>query len=288
MNTDRYLRRIRQEFPDLKFKKVRIPPQGIDHVALILDEKWVFRFPIQRKYKDLFPQEIPFLEALHKRLPVAIPHYTLIARDHSFGAYRMITGETLQAVAYRHCTPQAQKRMQTQIAKFLSALHTTPLPFAKKYHVPVMDYRKELSRRLREYRRYLRTSLKKEEQKRVDAFFDDAKQHVNDPYTPCLIHCDLYTDHIYIDERHTKISGVIDFGDRAIFDPALDFHTLWDYGHECIENIYSLYTGPKDPTFLERSRRRFLHGAVAWVGLARHRKWKAEKEAYAHFKKYFR
>lgn len=287
MNVEPYLQHIRREFPDLKFTKVTIPCQGIDHVALILDERWVFRFPIKKKYKALFPHEITLLDVLHRRLPIPIPHYRYVAKDRSFGGYRMITGDSLQAKTYARCSSKAKKRMQSQMAKFFSILHAVPLTFAKKHRVPTLHPRKVFEQRVREYRRHLLKTLTKKELRSVAAFFAETRAHLDDAYTPCFIHCDLYVDHIFIDSKHTKIVGIIDFGDRAIFDPAIDFSGLWDYGRECVENVYAHYTGPKDPTFLTRSFLRYKQGALGWLSVARHRKWKAEKEAYDHFKKYF-
>ena len=287
MNVEPYLQRIRQEFPSLHFKKVRVPCQGMDHVALILDERWVFRFPILKKYKQLFPREIPLLEELHRRLPLPIPHYELIAHDRSFGAYRMISGDSLQAKTYKRCSERSRRRMEKQMAKFLSVLHAIPLSFAKKHHVSTLHPRKVFEQRVREYRRHLLKTLTKKELKSVKAYFAETRRHLDDAYTPCLIHCDLYVDHIFIDARHAKIIGVIDFGDRAVFDPAIDFAGLWDYGQECVGQVYAQYTGPKDPTFLTRSWLRYKQGALGWLSVARHRKWKSEREAYAHFKKFF-
>ncbi len=287
MNSEPYLRRIRKEFPSLKFKNVQIPFQGMDHVALILDERWVFRFPLKKKYKDLFPHEIVLLEKLYRKLPIPIPHYTHIARDRSFGGYGMITGDSLQAKTYAQCSVKSQKRMQQQMAEFLSELHTLPIPFAKKHRVPTLEKKKEYSRRLREHRVYLQQTLKKGERLKANALFKQAKAHLDDPYKECFVHCDLYVDHIFIDTKHTKIVGVIDFGDRAIYDPSIDFAVLWEYGREFVNNVYARYTGPKDEQFIERSYLRFKLGILSWLGTARHRKWSNEKEAYDHFKKYF-
>lgn len=288
MHIEPYLQRIRREFPDLKFTKVTIPCQGMDHVALILDDRWVFRFPIKKKYQKLFLDEIVLLDELQRRLPLPIPQYCFVARDRSFGGYEMIAGDSLQAKTYRtECSASAKERMQSQMAKFLSALHTIPLPFAEKHHVQRLSPRRELSRRLREYKNYLQKTLTKKEQARVDELFAAGRRHLDDPFRPCLIHCDLYVDHIFIDAKHTKISGIIDFGDRAIFDPAIDFSGFWEYGRTFVHNVYAQYTGPKDPTFLERSWLRHQHGALGWLMATRHKKIGSEKEAYMHFRKIF-
>ncbi len=36
-------------------------------------------------------------------------------------------------------------------------------------------------------------------------------------------------------------------------DPAVDFAEIFEYGKEFVEEVYSLYAGTKDATFLERA-----------------------------------
>ena len=199
----------------------------------------------------------------------------------------MLTGDSLQTKTYRRCSSRAKKAMQSQMAEFLSALHAFPLAIAKRHRVPSMHPRKVFAQRMGTYRKNLLKTLTAKELKSVLTFLDESKSHVDDAYTPCFIHCDLYVDHIFTDNRHSKITGIIDFGDRAIFDPAIDFSGLWDYGREFVRNVYAQYTGPKDQTFLKRSWLRYKHGALGWLCAARQGKIENGKEAYEHFKKYF-
>jgi aminoglycoside phosphotransferase (APT) family kinase protein len=51
-----------------------------------------------------------------------------------------------------------------------------------------------------------------------------------------------------------SISGIIDFGDATIGDPALDFCFFWAYGDWVVPALYSRYTGRRDRGLLQRSR----------------------------------
>src|SRR6266566_401550 len=49
-------------------------------------------------------------------------------------------------------------------------------------------------------------------------------------FQPVLIHCDLACEHIFCDPVHGVLTGVIDWGNATIGDPALDFVGL-HHGH---------------------------------------------------------
>lgn len=273
MNINPYLARIRREFPTLTFTKATLPCQGMDHVALILDEKWVFRFPKVSKYRKVFMQEAKLLEQLHRRLPLTIPCYRLIASDKSFGAYTLIQGKSLHRPTYKKCSERAKKKIQAQLADFLSSLHSFPIALAKKRGVAELYPKKIFREQLRLYRKFLRPALNRKEREYCDKYFLRRRNHLHDSYVPTFTHDDLYVDHILINDRRTGLAGIIDFGDRAISDPAIDFAGLWEYGEKFIKNVYAKYTGSKDPQVFERSRLLYIHCILSWLTHAVRGKW---------------
>ena len=68
-------------------------------------------------------------------------------------------------------------------------------------------------------------------------------------FQPALIHRDLDDAHVLVDAEHGQITGVIDFGDVCVGDPALDFA-----GREGAFRAHMLqsYGLPLDETFGER------------------------------------
>ncbi len=56
-----------------------------------------------------------------------------------------------------------------------------------------------------------------------------------------ITHCDIQEKNILIDKDLTQITGIIDFSDAMIADPALDFDRLWDYGNEFVHGVYEAY-----------------------------------------------
>lgn len=44
---------------------------------------------------------------------------------------------------------------------------------------------------------------------------------------PKLVHNDLWAEHILVDPRSGSVSGIIDWGDAVISDPAVDFASVY-------------------------------------------------------------
>jgi aminoglycoside phosphotransferase (APT) family kinase protein len=69
-----------------------------------------------------------------------------------------------------------------------------------------------------------------------------------------LIHADISGDHLLLDETGA-LSGVIDFADAVVGDPALDFAgVLNDLGWRDLERVWTHYGGEVDERAIERTR----------------------------------
>ena len=116
-----------------------------------------------------------------------------------------------------------------QIGTFLTALHRFPVSEAQRAGVlggNVEDWRREYLGLYGEVR-HVAPLLTLTEQARVAAFWghylDDA---ANLDFTPTLIHRDLTEEHILMSTETGRLSGIIDWGDASIGDPAMDFAGL--------------------------------------------------------------
>lgn len=70
-----------------------------------------------------------------------------------------------------------------------------------------------------------------------------------DAYTPTFAHNDLGIEHILVDTASRRITGIIDWSDAAIADPARDLGTLYrDLGDETLDAVLDHYrSGTNDP-----------------------------------------
>ena len=73
------------------------------------------------------------------------------------------------------------------------------------------------------------------------------------PFQPVLIHYDLACEHVLCDPERSVLTGVIDWGDATIGDPAMDFVGLHNCrGREFTERVLARYQGTIDAAFWQR------------------------------------
>ena len=80
----------------------------------------------------------------------------------------------------------------------------------------------------------------------VSSPFEDASR---------LVHNDLWAEHILVDLRSGGVSGIIDWGDAVIDDPAVDFAGLYTWcGESWLESVRENYLGTLDSEVISRAR----------------------------------
>ena len=66
-----------------------------------------------------------------------------------------------------------------------------------------------------------------------------------------LVHDDLGAEHLLVADG--RLSGIVDWGDAAVSDPAVDFaRLLRDFGQAFLDDALAAYGGPPDAGFAER------------------------------------
>lgn len=77
------------------------------------------------------------------------------------------------------------------------------------------------------------------------------------PGTPrrlVFCHNDLRDEHLVVDEATRAVTGVIDWSDAVLGDPARDVALLWlDFGAEVADGVLAGYAAPADPLLRERA-----------------------------------
>ena len=252
MNKRELLQKIRKEFPDLAWTKAEHNIDGQDHYVIILDDKYVFRFPRTAKYLKRLQNEILLLEYLKDKLNVSVPEYIYVAKDKSFAGYVLIPGFQLKKKVFRDLSDEVKQNLAKQIAGFLSELHKLPLKDLAGYGIEEPAIRVKYSVLKSKIYKYVIPRISKKDKILVDEYLEDFKKYLKFP-KEVFTHNDFYSSHILLDEKLEYFSGVIDFSDRKVGDPARDFCELWDYGSEFVKEVYKNYTGPKDPDFIKRS-----------------------------------
>ena len=218
IDTDLLLAKLKKTSPAFAYKNCKHIKHGFDHDILIIDE-YVYRFPKTKYYRQQLASETNLTAYLSRKVNIRFPIYDYIADDFSFARHPFIKGVEVTKNTFQELSSQQIEELTTNIASFLSTLHTIP---SSKY-----------------------------------AYFGFAENKDNIPlgkvpnYVPT--HSDLDINNLLWENEYSL--GVIDFGDRCLFDPAFDFTIFNLFGKSFTNLIYEKYIGFKDPTFLHRTAR---------------------------------
>lgn len=230
--------------------------EGWDFVVAIADDL-VYRFPRSESAAEALRTEVAFLGRFASLTPVHVPTPELIDEPlHSI--YALIPGDPLTPDTLRSWSSSDRARAAEVLGVFLSALHAIPVtealgsglrpdawaiswwePSSRALcldEVPLLDHR-------------LRTLAE-----RTIAAAEPATLRAP---REAAIHNDLAPEHIL--SAGSAITGIIDFGDVAFGDPALDFQwaTIYrDGGVEDVEafvgGVFDHYEHTVDDAFLAR------------------------------------
>ncbi len=247
--------KIRSEFPDLTFYEVKLVEEGLDNLIVILDEKWVFRFPRITKYIKSFQREVELLKNVKDEVPVAVPDYEYLSKEKDFGGYKMIKGGELTPEAFEDLPEDVKKKIAQQLGEFLSALHRLSPEFViddRAWRSPAF-FEKRYSTNRREI---LAENIARDLLGRIDNFYKKFSEM--EISRSNVVHADLSSRHILLSPEKTNISGIIDFGEMAVGDPADDFQGFWSYGEDFLKEVLRHYALEKDDSLTNRSHLYFI------------------------------
>ena len=243
MKTAYYLDRIRGAFPKLQWTKYRRIQDGWDHVVIMLDNEIVFRFERRTEVTNLL-RERTVLSAIKDRVKgISIPDYKLIPTSPDFAGYRAIPGTRLAPWRFARLSQSKREVMAKRLGAFLSDLHAIPVSEVKGLGVDEeIDWESALWRRpLAEagFRKFAHR-LEPEVCALFKKWIEDShlKQHT---LTRKFTHSDLWHKHIYHDPYIGQLTGIIDWGDMEITDPARDFYGFWAYGEKFVDSVLAHY-----------------------------------------------
>lgn len=220
------LQLIKEQFPELSPKHIRLLGVGWDNTAFLIDEEWIFRFPRRAIALPLLEAEWCALPQLAPRLPVPVPIPVWKGSPTSnfpwpFTGYRMIPGIT---ACHANLLEEERASLAEPIAEFLAALHAAPKSDISKCYIP-HDNRSRidgtlLTVRIKEnFAKLSGLGLLEREKQLQDTV--QSLQQFREPVSSCIVHGDFYVRHLLVDKGH-HLAGVIDWGDIHLGDPAID------------------------------------------------------------------
>jgi aminoglycoside 2''-phosphotransferase len=254
-------RAIELTFPTLRVAACRYLSEGWDSSVWEVNGSLIFRFPKRAEVGAWLHREIALLPSLVPALPVPIPHLTYIALAGApadpnlpFAGYPKLEGVFLDQVPelLHPASP-----LVPQLSDFLRALHSFPLDRAVAHGVPPGSWsawrghwHAFAARAMRDDDPALDPPTRAWVAATRDAFLAELALAAR---PVALLHRDLALEHILADPTGERITGVIDWGDVWIGDPAIDFA---GFAYACdaatLDALLAAY-GPVDDRFRQRA-----------------------------------
>ena len=235
-----------------------------------VDGEWIFRFPRTDQVALAAESELRLLPALaaHVDFEVPVPRWSGVFGGRPFFGYRKLEGRPLRASDVER-EPAAIGRL----AGMLHQIHSFDVDRARcllKVEGTVLAWR----RRYQDLRAAADSQVADLLDPQTESLLEDGFSCLLDGslvFTPTLVHRDLGTGHILIDEATARPVGIIDFEDAEVGDPAIDFVGFWiTLGPERTQQLLDTYQGDLEATFVERIKTYWWMGALHAVlyGLA--------------------
>lgn len=267
---DKYLPIIKNYYPDISSEKITVFHDGYDHDVLLINKHQAFRFPRTKDQGEKDHVENVFLSAFAKISPISvqkITSHTDPGTGSIYQMYRFIQGTQLTKKLALTLTDHELANIATNMGKFLTTLHSSPLVEARTMEMDELDpitYWKYFERLLEKIRSTTFHLLSKYEQRWIEKLVEDYIYITRDnPFEVKVTHSDLLAEHIIFGENTHALNGVIDFSLR-IADPANDFKFFDRYGSLFLKIVYKNYL-PIDKYFDQR--RKFYAGHVPVINL---------------------
>ena len=220
---------------------------------------WIFRFPRNNIVAENLQKEEAVLPVVAQRVEFAVPRFEHVGtwRGQPYAGYRRIPGRPLSGRPFTGVKLAAE--VAESIASMLSSLHSIPTwLIAEASNVePTVE---ACQRRYHELRETVRSRIAPILDSRtlnaVERGFDRfLEEELATLEAVALVHCDLGCEHILIEEDGTTVTGLIDFEDVTIGDPAIDFVGIYvTYGMEAVEKVRDCYQHALDVHFVNRLR----------------------------------
>ncbi len=223
---------VQQQFPALAVERVEYLDEGWDNVVYEADG-WLLRFPKRADVEPSLAVELALLPLLEARLPVAVPRFELRGEPSErfprrFAGYRKLPGQTGDEI---ELADEQLLRLGGALGDFVTELHRFPVPLARELGVPKGSETRapELLKARVAQRFHLVERAAPHLLERARRFLEASPPRVYEGQ-PRFLHADLTRAHVLVTGE--RISGVIDWADVSVGDPACDFAGFFHWGGE--------------------------------------------------------
>lgn len=246
---------LSRQFPGLRPVEVTGRYEGMDNQAVEVNGDWLFRFPKRAEGEPPLRMELGLLPRLEEIVPVRLPRYELVGRADERFPYLFAGYCKLPGVPALGLPPPPVEDLSPVLAQVLSAIHSFPAEEAMRLGVFV-EPEDSISRQREEacgWLEELRSALPASLFAGVESRLAPDRQPASYGGPARFLHADFSAEHLLVDPATKAVTGLIDWTDASVGDPALDFSYLWVWqGEPLVSAILRDYTPTVDVHFRER------------------------------------
>ena len=228
----------------------------------------VIRMSRRREAADALLRESCVLAKIAPMLPLPVPKptYYAIADCPPFTIHDEVVGEFLTREMWESMSARVRDKAASDLATFLKTLHSLPVEIGLTCGVKVMNLPELASNLHRRIANTIHGLLDRQTQARLAEVLESWSLPSRDPKPPVLLHCDIGPGHVLYNPQSGDLSGVIDFSDLIIGDPARDFIYIYeDYGPLILDEVLARYAGPDAGFMMPAIRKWYLLEAITWT-----------------------
>jgi aminoglycoside phosphotransferase (APT) family kinase protein len=254
-------RAIGEAVPELAGVPVRALGSGWDFDAYEADGRWVFRFPRRAEEQARVRKDLALLPWIHAQIDAPFPRYAWPALraasfPYAFGGYERLDG--VQASLLDPASIDLG-RLGARLGALFSRLHALAPPPALVEEAGLGVARASapaLRARMRKYLAEFQSRVSPSLARRAERFFDDPGVLPRPYEGPArLVHDDPHAEHVLLDAQDpTRVTGLLDWSDAALGDPARDFGCLYSWGGEALLEAMRAGYGDHDEGLPARAR----------------------------------
>ncbi|MGW1727764.1 phosphotransferase family protein [Streptomyces sp. NPDC002306] len=228
--------------PDYRIESVVPLGEGLDNVAYEVNGELIVRFsqePDPARRSALVSHEARVLAAVADVSPLPVPEPLFTVAERGCLVYRKLPGTPLLDVPRRRRSAH-DTSIAARLGELLTALHAVPVErladLVDADHQPLAEWRQDAT----DDYAAVAGQVPAVHRRPVEAFLDAVPPR--DGYTPTFSHNDLGIEHVLVDPVAWTVTGIIDWSDAAVVDPAYDFGLLYrDLGPAAVRAAIGSY-----------------------------------------------
>jgi aminoglycoside 2''-phosphotransferase len=238
---------IQECFPRILVRRYGQIQSGWDNLVLEINKEYVFRFPRFEQAERHLLGEIAFLPFLSGSLSIAVPFYEFVWKGdkrhpRKFAGYRKIEGVPITRRVLKSASTES---LADDIAHFLSELHhirTSQKSFRNVRKFSTSGWTQHYQKTRQKVRKLVYPLLGKDTLTRAEILWEELIETLlQSTFDPVLVHGDLTRGNILVDPSKLMLTGIIDWSDAMVGDPALDLAGLFDVDPSLGEQVLRCY-----------------------------------------------